>query len=81
VSVGGTSNVRACSRLTEPEEVLTATFGKVLDGIPKHGSWHRRSVLQQEPLFRDAVAFPNLAQHPAHGLVNEVVFVVKQTLG
>ena len=54
---------------------------KPLDGVAEHGAGHGPAVLFEELLFLLLpAAFADLTEHPADGLVNEVVAVVHEHL-
>jgi len=63
------------------EVPLPLTLREVLDRISQRGPGHRPVVLPQERLLNGSIALPDLAQHPAHRLVNEIVAVGEQQRG
>jgi len=52
-----------------------------LDRIAQHRPRHLVRVLLEEQLESTLISFADLAEHPTDGLVNQVLFVVEQSLG
>src|SRR5512140_702842 len=52
-----------------------------LDGVTEHGARHVRRMLVEEGPQQPLVPLAHLAQHPAAGLVDEVVLVAEQAPG
>src|SRR5512136_154736 len=49
-------------------------FGEALDGVAEHRPGHHWVACPQEfPQRVGAAAFSNLAEHPSHGLVDQIV--------
>ena len=57
---------------------LAFGIGKFFYGITKSRAWHIGKVSIQEVPQYVRIFLPNFAQHPAYGLVNEVVGTVEQ---
>jgi len=60
--------------------LLSNIAGELLDGISQHGSRHAVIVLLQKGFFRASVPLANFPQHPAHGLVNQVLGIRDKAL-
>lgn len=54
---------------------LTFCFREPFDRIPQHGSRHFFVILLQKLLFGSPIALAHFAQHPTHGLVDQIVVV------
>jgi len=63
------------------QKPLSDFFIKLLNGISQHGSRHVAIVLYQEIIFHFIITISNLAQHPAYGLMDQVVRVVQKDFG
>ena len=51
---------------------------QTLNRIAQHGARHDRRMGLQKTFQRRQMSFADLAQHPAHGLVNQIFFVCQQ---
>src|SRR4051794_24241173 len=72
------SNARPDARLLA-HPALTFGVRKSFDGIPKCGTRHGGRVLLQEGAESGgADALAELAEHPADGLVDQIVLVIEQ---
>jgi len=68
-------------RLHLPQEVrLPLPFRKFLDGIPEHRARHVSVVFLKKCFERFHIPLPHLAQHPAHGLMNEIMRIVTELM-
>src|SRR5690606_5979606 len=64
-----------------PHVLPTQSLRELLDRVSKHRARHPAVAGPQERLGRLPVPLPHFPQHPAHGLVDEVVRVRKENVG
>ena len=69
------------SALSTQEHGAAFVFGIFLDGVAQHGARHSAPVSVDKRAQACHVALAGLAQHPAHGLVHQVMGVVHQQNG
>lgn len=60
------------------EIVAAEGLGEFLDGVAEHGAGHRGGIFIKEEFQAVLVALAGFAEHPADGLVHQVVLMMHQ---